>query len=243
MGFVLIVGALACVNVVFGDHGIVRNNQIQPPTAGASFKAHAMTLYSPSMQTRLLNPELVAQVPFLNAPNLRTAKLRMNSLFQDPHGRNAGSALSSTPLFAETQAPSYVVGGMAFIDKIALVLVRDRRTLVARSKGKQVYFTPGGKREPGETDAQALVREIKEELNVDITVDSIKRYGTFQAQAFGKPAGTMVRITGYTAEFTGELLPGAEVEELRWISWTEKDLTTVTGQLVLDDLKEKGLID
>ena len=53
----------------------------------------------------------------------------------------------------------------------------------------------------------------------------------------------MVRITGYTAEFTGELLPGAEVEELRWISWTEKDLTTVTGQLVLDDLKEKGLID
>ena len=32
---------------------------------------------------------------------------------------------------------------MTFIDKLALVLVRDRMQLVARSKGKTAFFTPG----------------------------------------------------------------------------------------------------
>ena len=44
----------------------------------------------------------------------------------------------------------------SFIDKLALVLVRERKQLVARSKGKTAFFTPGGKREKGETDEEAV---------------------------------------------------------------------------------------
>ena len=79
---------------------------------------------------------------------------------------------------------------MTFIDKLALILIRNRKQLVARSKGKQIYFTPGGKREAGETDIQALVRECKEELTVDLIPRTIQSYGVFQAQAYGKPVGT-----------------------------------------------------
>eukprot|EP01043_Picozoa_sp_COSAG02_P035746 COSAG02_NODE_2579_length_8493_cov_28.456040_4_plen_135_part_00 len=102
----------------------------------------------------------------------------------------------------------------SFIDKLALILVRDRKQLVARTAGKSAFFTPGGKREDGESDAQALVRECKEELNVEVVPETMKPYGVFQAQAFGKPEGTMVRMTCYTADYEGTLTASSEIEEL-----------------------------
>mmetsp|Transcript_25896 Transcript_25896/g.29814 ORF Transcript_25896/g.29814 Transcript_25896/m.29814 type:complete len:163 (-) Transcript_25896:590-1078(-) len=133
---------------------------------------------------------------------------------------------------------------MAYIDKLALILVTNRKQLVARSRNKSVFFTPGGKREDGESDSQALLRECKEELIIDLTPETIRPYGVFQAQAFGKPEGTMVRMTCYTSDYSGELQPSAEVEELRWIDSTcpHNDLS-VTGIMILEDLKEKGLVD
>mmetsp|Transcript_21081 Transcript_21081/g.60438 ORF Transcript_21081/g.60438 Transcript_21081/m.60438 type:complete len:165 (-) Transcript_21081:29-523(-) len=132
----------------------------------------------------------------------------------------------------------------AFIDKLALILVRNRKQLVVRSRGKDAFFTPGGKREEGESDEDALCRECKEELTIGIKRDTIKRYGTFQAQAFGKPEGTMVRMTCYEADYTGELKESFEIEEMKWItSDFEHRYLTVTGIMILDDLKAKGLID
>eukprot|EP00565_Helicotheca_tamesis_P009392 CAMPEP_0185738800 /NCGR_PEP_ID=MMETSP1171-20130828/33876_1 /TAXON_ID=374046 /ORGANISM="Helicotheca tamensis, Strain CCMP826" /LENGTH=137 /DNA_ID=CAMNT_0028410163 /DNA_START=93 /DNA_END=506 /DNA_ORIENTATION=- len=131
-----------------------------------------------------------------------------------------------------------------FIDKLALILVHNRKQLVARSRGKNVFFTPGGKREPGESDEDALCRECSEELTVDLIRPSIKPYGVFQAQAFGKPEGTMVRMTCYEADYKGTLTPSEEVEELCWIaSDFPHDKLSVTGIMILDDLKVKGLID
>ena len=131
-----------------------------------------------------------------------------------------------------------------YIDKLALILVRGRQQLVAKSRGKNVYFTPGGKREPGETDIQALCRECKEELTVDLVQNTIRPYGVFEAQAFGKPEGTMVRMTCYMADFAGELKPSEEVEELAWIdSSFDKEKLSVTGIMILEDLKQNDLID
>jgi 8-oxo-dGTP diphosphatase len=72
------------------------------------------------------------------------------------------------------------------IDKLAWVCLKEGRILCARSKGKEMFYMPGGKREKGETDAQALARELKEELTIDIVPDSLKFVGIFEAQAHGK---------------------------------------------------------
>ena len=142
--------------------------------------------------------------------------------------------------------------GNSFIDKLALILINSsNKQLVARSFGKTVYYTPGGKREKGESDVQALVRECKEELNVDLSAANIVPYGTFQAQADGKPDGTMVRISCFRevpreAEIELERLvkPSEEVEELSWIdSAFDREKLTVTGTMILEDLKRKQLID
>ena len=58
-------------------------------------------------------------------------------------------------------------------DKIAFVHVKERRVLVALNEGSDVWYLPGGHREPGETDTETLVREVKEELSVDIIPDTI----------------------------------------------------------------------
>ena len=140
--------------------------------------------------------------------------------------------------------PVMMASSQTYIDKLALILVRGRQQLVAKSRGKNVYFTPGGKREPGESDAQALCRECKEELTVDLVQDTIRPYGVFEAQAFGKTEGTMVRMTCYTADFAGDLNASEEVEELAWIDSTfDKDKLSVTGIMILEDLKKKDLID
>ena len=66
----------------------------------------------------------------------------------------------------------------------------------------------------------------------------------FQAQAHGKPEGTMVRMTCYTAEFEGTLQANEEIEELAWMkSDCDPELLSVTGQMILQDLKAKDLID
>ena len=78
---------------------------------------------------------------------------------------------------------------MKLIDKIALLYIEDGKILSTRSKGKDAYYLPGGKREGNESDLATLVRELKEELSVDIIEDTAKLYGIFEAQAHGKAEG------------------------------------------------------
>ncbi len=130
-----------------------------------------------------------------------------------------------------------------YIDKLAFVELRDRKILETKNKGKDTWYIPGGKREADESDVQALIREIKEELNVDIDPETIIFYGTFEAQAHGKPEGTRVRMTCYQAKYAGTFTPSGEVELTDWFSYSQKGLASPVDQLIFDDLKNKDLID
>ena len=129
-----------------------------------------------------------------------------------------------------------------YIDKLAFIEVKDRKVLETQSFGKDKWYIPGGKREEGESDEQALIREIKEELLVDIIPSSIKHYGTFEAQAHGKSEGTVVRMTCYTGEYEGVLSPSAEVEKLDYFDYSKRNEVSPVDQLIFDDLKAKDLI-
>ena len=132
---------------------------------------------------------------------------------------------------------------METIDKLAWIYIQDRKVMFARSRGKEKYFAPGGKREEGETDEQALVREIQEELSITLVPNSISHLHTVVAQAFGKPEGTMVQIKCFTAQFEGEITPANEIEEVAWFSSADIPHMTEPGKLILTFLKEQNLID
>lgn len=131
---------------------------------------------------------------------------------------------------------------MSMIDKLAYIYFKNDQILVTRSNGKQVWYIPGGKREPGESDHQALTPEVYEELTVQLIPTSIEYLSTYQAQAHGKPAGTMVSMTCYTAQFTGSLTPANEIAQIDFFSYQDKHKTALVDQLIFDDLHHTGLL-
>lgn len=133
---------------------------------------------------------------------------------------------------------------MKEIDKIAFMYLKDGKILSTLSKGKDTYYIPGGKREGNETDEETLIRECKEELTIDIKKDTIKYYGTFEAQAHGKAEGVIVKMTCYMAEFDGELKPDSEIQEMIWLDYSNLNVKiSPVDQLIFKDLYEKNLIN
>ena len=130
----------------------------------------------------------------------------------------------------------------AGIDKLAWLYIDDGAVLMARTRGRNTWYLPGGKREPGESDGEALIREVREELTADLIPESLSHVQTFHAQADGEPAGTMVTMTCYHADFRGEIKAAAEIEEVRWIRYGQRDQCSAVVQLILDWLLERELI-
>ncbi|MGG6313351.1 NUDIX hydrolase [Paenibacillus macerans] len=128
------------------------------------------------------------------------------------------------------------------IDKIAWISLREGRLLGVRSKGKELFYFPGGKREPGETDAETLQREIHEELSVRIKPETIDYFATFEAQADGKPEGVLVKMTCYYADYDGELQPASEIEELAWLGYADRDRTSLISRIIFDKLHVMNLV-
>ena len=132
---------------------------------------------------------------------------------------------------------------MKEIDKIAWLYLKDGKLLSTLSKGKDTYYIPGGKREGIETDEETLIRECKEELTIDIKKDTIKYYGTFEAQAHGKSEGILVKMTCYMADFEGKLEASSEIQEIRWLDYNNLDIISSVDKLIFKDLYEKKLIN
>jgi 8-oxo-dGTP pyrophosphatase MutT (NUDIX family) len=129
---------------------------------------------------------------------------------------------------------------LTLIDKIAWIRLEDGKVLSTRSRGKDVYYLPGGKREPGESDVQTLIREIREELDVAIAPASATYAGTFQAQAHGHPDGIAVRMTCYSADYQGTLTPSSEIDELIWLNYADRDRVSPVDQVIFDYLHQGG---
>ena len=128
------------------------------------------------------------------------------------------------------------------IDKVAWILLADGAILSTRSYGKDVYYLPGGKREAGESDLETLVREVAEELSVLVEPSTAALVGVFEAEAHGHAPGTRVRMTCYSAAYSGELKPAQEIEEIAWLRYADRDRVSAVDQLIFDHLKAAGTL-
>lgn len=126
------------------------------------------------------------------------------------------------------------------IDKVAWIELVDGRVLSTRSHGRSRYYLPGGKRESGESDLDTLSREIKEELSVDLITDTARYLGLFSAQADASPPGVMVHMRCYECSYTGQLQPAAEIAEMAWLCYADRELSSPVDQIVFDQLRQQG---
>ncbi|MDX3453620.1 NUDIX domain-containing protein [Streptomyces sp. ME02-8801-2C] len=124
-------------------------------------------------------------------------------------------------------------------EKVAWVLLRDGRVLVTRNRGIDLFYFPGGKREPGESDAETLAREIDEELRSRVDTATMEHVGTFETRR-GGAGRTDFRMICYTAEYTGPLLPSREIAESDWFGYGDRARVSAVDQLVFDALHTSG---
>ncbi|PVY40236.1 NUDIX hydrolase [Pontibacter virosus] len=131
---------------------------------------------------------------------------------------------------------------MKLIDKLAWIEIRDGKILSTRSKGRTKYYFPGGKREAGESDFEALSREINEELSISLIEASTRFLGIFQAQADSHPDGVQVQMTCYTGNYTGKIAAASEIEEVVWFTYQDREAVSPVDQIIFDWLKERKLL-
>ncbi len=97
----------------------------------------------------------------------------------------------------------------AIIKKEGKVLIAQRNR--NKSQGLKWEF-PGGKVEADETAKESLIREIKEELNIDIEVKE-----KFGENVFEYPAGS-IRLIAFNAEWVSGDLKILEHEKVEWVT-------------------------
>jgi ADP-ribose pyrophosphatase YjhB (NUDIX family) len=122
----------------------------------------------------------------------------------------------------------------------AVVFDTQGRLLVIQrghDPGAGLWSIPGGRIEPGETDEQALVRELLEETNLQVMVG--KLVGRVWREG---PGGTVIDIRDYAATVAaGTLRPGDDAADARWVTAAEMARLEVTDGLI-EALTEWGLL-
>ena len=96
----------------------------------------------------------------------------------------------------------------------AAIVVERRLLLVSKQAAPDVFYLPGGKPEPGESNDACLSREIAEELNASVAT---RRLFTV-VSGVAALEGTPMTMTVYAATLDREPRAAGEIAALAWFS-------------------------
>ena len=124
------------------------------------------------------------------------------------------------------------VGAVATDEQGRLLMIKR-----GREPGAGLWSIPGGRIEPGETDAEALVREMLEETSLTVAVGRL--LGRVQRPFLD---GAVIDIRDYAATVTGGTLrPGDDAADARWVAPAELESLDITEGLI-DALTDWGVL-
>lgn len=117
----------------------------------------------------------------------------------------------------------------------ALLIDPQGRTLLVRKRGTQAFMQPGGKIDAGESPAEALVRQLYEELGLQVDPAQAVHLGRFSAPAANEP-GFEVQAELFRVHSAAAVAPAAEIEEVLWLDVEQApgvNLAPLTRDLIL----------
>ena len=115
------------------------------------------------------------------------------------------------------------VGAVIKDDQGRLLLIKR-----GHEPGAGLWSIPGGRIEPGETDAEALVREMREETGLAVQAGPL--LGSVRRPA---QDGDVLDIRDYAATVTGGTLrPGDDAADARWLETADLNSLEITEGLI-----------
>ncbi|MBS1567689.1 MAG: NUDIX domain-containing protein [Bacteroidetes bacterium] len=127
-----------------------------------------------------------------------------------------------------------------------LVVIKDKKLLLAYSNNKQAFYLPGGKVDKGETAPQALIREIMEELNIVLEEERLQYYTHITAPAYGENKGIIMEQDCYRYELEETPSPNAEIGSVEYFdsrSYPSQPAQVPGVIMILEQLKRDGLVN
>ena len=105
--------------------------------------------------------------------------------------------------------------------QVAAAIIKKDENIFATQRGygefKDGWEFPGGKVEPGETPRSALIREIREELDVEIKIEEL-----FDVVEYDYPTFHL-EMHCYICDLMSEKITLREHEDARWLKRDELD--------------------
>ena len=109
---------------------------------------------------------------------------------------------------------------------VSAVELRDAEgsVLTVRKRGTTSFMHPGGKPEPGESAAACAVREVAEELGLELDPVSLELVAVHHTDAANEPGralvATLFRHPHLSSLRRPQVVPAAEIEQVRWLDPT-----------------------
>jgi len=127
-------------------------------------------------------------------------------------------------------------------DSAFAIILHSRHVLLVKARDKSNWQLPGGRLEPGETPAQAVIREVREETGLSARVGRM-------TGRYRREDGSVVRV--YAVRVRGKLAGAREeIIEQRWVrvreakemvgQHTRRRLVEGVARMVASDDKDAG---
>ncbi len=128
-------------------------------------------------------------------------------------------------------------------NRVVAIIVKNHKLLLVKGSNRyKEFWTPGGKREEGESDLECLSRELIEELTVKVV--SAKFFGEYVDKS-AYDTDSITRSNVYLVEISGDINVSKEIKGYTWMSRKEFDegkypLTPTTRDRIIPDLIKAG---